>query len=52
VRINGIKQLYFDNGVSGKALAVLSKEGFCPVYAESDERGIKRLVIEFRTDEE
>jgi len=48
----GFKQIKFENGVSGKALAVLSEEGFFPVYAETDERGISKLVIDLRAEQE
>lgn len=44
----GFKQIKFENGTNGKALAVLSEEGFYPVYAETDERGISKLVIDLR----
>ncbi len=44
----GFKQIKFENGTNGKALAVLSEEGFYPVYAEMDERGISKLVIDLR----
>jgi hypothetical protein len=48
----GFKQIKFENGASGKALAVLSEEGFFPVYAETDERGISKLVIDLRAEQE
>lgn len=48
----GFKQIKFENGVSGKALAVLSEEGFYPVYAEIDEHGVSKLVIDLRAKQE
>lgn len=48
----GFKQIRFENGANGKALAVLSEEGFYPVYAETDERGISKLVIDLRAEQD
>lgn len=48
---SGFKQINFDNGAPGKALALLSKEGFYPVYVEMDEEGVAKLVIDFRAEE-
>ena len=47
----GHKQLHFDNGVSGKAMAYLSnaEEGNYPVYIEIGSDGTERLVIEFKS---
>ena len=48
------KQLRFDTGINGKALAVLNMngEGFYPVYAEYNDKGIERLIIEFKEEDE
>lgn len=45
---SGIKQLFFETGTP----AILSEEGYYPVYAETDENGIARLVIDFRAVQE
>lgn len=49
---SGFKQLNFENGAPGKAFALLSEEGFYPVYAEMDEKGIARLIVDFRAKQE
>jgi len=45
----GYKQLKFDNGISGKAFAVLNLQGenFYPVYIEKTGDSVERLIIEF-----
>lgn len=48
----GFKQIKFENGASGKAMAVLSEEGYYPVYAETDENGISKLIIDLRAPQE
>lgn len=45
---SGFKQLNFEKGTPGKAFALLSEEGFYPVYAEMDEKGIAKLIVDFR----
>jgi len=46
----GFKQIKFENGTDGKAFAVLSEEGFYAIYAETDEKGISKLIIDFRAE--
>ena len=45
---DGIRQLRFENGTDGKALALLLEEGVFPVFVETDEHGISKLIIAFR----
>ncbi len=49
----GFKQLKFETGVNGKALAInsINGEGFYPVYAEINKNGIERLIIDFKEKE-
>ena len=49
---SGFKQLNFENGAPGKAFALLSEEGFYPVYAEMDEKGIAKLIVDFRAGQD
>ncbi len=46
----GFKRLDFENGTVGKAFAFLNLtgEGFYPIYLETTENGVERLVIEFQ----
>ena len=48
----GFKQIRFENGANGKAFAVLSDEGYYPIYAETDEKGISKLIIDLRFSQE
>jgi hypothetical protein len=45
---HGIRQLRFENGTEGKALALLLEEGVFPVFVETDEHGISKRIIAFR----
>ncbi len=48
----GFKQLNFENGTPGKAFAMLSEEGFYPVYTEMDEKGVAKLIVDFRAGQD
>ncbi len=48
----GFKQINFENGTPGKAFAVRSEEGFYPVYTEMDEKGVAKLIVDFRAGQD
>jgi hypothetical protein len=50
---SGFKQLKFNTGINGKAFAInsINGEGFYPVYAEINEKGIERIIIDFTEKE-